>query len=162
MAADSSVQTVVLLHPINYQPLGHQDSQIVQNMANLSFTPPIAIPRPSNLPSNICTISSGVGNFNTNRSSSFAPTECGMDFGSNCQSMPIIGGEFPASALNPIGVNHITVPNVGVQHYPHAPDHVTYSQYHNGSIFSVPKSWPRDKKEDLVVTVYGLVKTLLG
>ena len=54
------------------------------------------------------------------------------------------------------------IPNIGVQNYSHAPDHVTYSQYHNGSIFSVPKSWPQDKKEDLVVTVYGLVKTLLG
>merc|ERR1712110_428499 len=64
------------------------------------------------------------------------------------------------STLNPFGVNY--VPNIGVHQSPHAPDHVTYSQYHNGSIFSVPKSWPTDRKEDLVVTVYGLVKTLLG
>lgn len=160
MASDSSVQTVIL-HPVNYQQLTHPDSQIVANMANLSFTPPIAIPKPSNLSSNICTISSGMSKLNVNGGSS-APTECGIDFMSNCQGTPIIGGEFSASAFNPAGVSHIAVPNIGVQHYLHAPDHVTYSQYHNGSIFSVPKSWPRDEKEDLVVTVYGLVNTLLG
>ena len=153
MAEDSGVQTVIVLQPVNYHPINnhpHHHSQIIQNMTNLSFTPQIAIPRPSNLPSDICTISSGVGNFDAKKGIPAA--------------MPSIGGEYhQVSALtNPVGVNHVTVPNIGVQQYPHAPDHVTYSQYHNGSIFSVPKSWPTDRKEDLVVTVYGLVKTLLG
>ena len=157
MAEDSSVQTVIVLQPVNYHP-HHQE--IIQNMTNLSFAPQVAIPRPSNLPSDICTISSGVGNFE-NKKAFPAKTECSFVY----QSIPSIRGEYhQVSALtNTLGVNHVAaVPNIGVQNYSHAPDHVTYSQYHNGSIFSVPKSWPQDKKEDLVVTVYGLVKTLLG
>ena len=131
-------------------------------MADLSFTPPIAIPKPSNLPSNICTISSGVGNFNIKKDSLSSPAECAIVFGGNYQRIPVIGGNFPTFTSNASGVNYRMVPNIGVQNYPHAPDHVTYSQYHNGSIFSVPKSWPTDRKEDLVITVYSLVKTLLG
>ena len=160
MASASSVQTVIL-HPINYQQLAQADSQIVANMANLSFTPPVAIPQPSNISPNICTISSGISKLNISGGSS-APAECGINFMSNCQGTRVVGGEFSASAFNPAGVSHIAMPGIGVQQYLHAPDHVTYSQYHNGSIFSVPKSWPRDEKDDLVVTVYGLVKTLLG
>ena len=42
-----------------------------------------------------------------------------------------------------------------------APDLVTYSQYVNGSIFSVPR--PKDRgSDDLVVSVYGFVKSFLG
>ena len=149
MAEDSSVQTLIVLQPVNYPILDnhpHHHSQIIQNMTNLSFDPKVAIqPRPSNLPSDICTISSDFGNLRP-----------------DYKSMPSIGGQYaaPPPASNALSVNY--VPNIGVQTYQHAPDHVTYSQYHNGSIFSVPKSWPRDNKEDLVVTVYGLVKTLLG
>ena len=161
MAEDSSVQTVIVLQPVNYHPISNHPHhpEIIQNMTNLSFSPQVAIPRPSNLPSDICTISSGVGNFE-NKKAFPAKTECSFVY----QSIPSIRGEYhQVSALtNPLGVNHVAVPNIGVQNYSHAPDHVTYSQYHNGSIFSVPKSWPQDKKEDLVVTVYGLVKTLLG
>jgi len=147
MAEDSSVQTLIVLQPVTYPILDNQPyhhSHIIQDMTNLSFTPKVAIqPRPSNLPSDICTISSGLGNLRT-------------DF----NSMPSLGGGYSACASNAMATNY--APNVGVQTYQHAPDHVTYSQYHNGSIFSVPKSWPREHKEDLVVTVYGLVKTLLG
>ena len=160
MASDSSVETVIL-HAVNCQQLAHADSQIVANMANFSFTPSVAIPQPSNRSSNICTISSGLNRLNISGGSS-APAESAVDFMSNCQGTRVVGGEFSASAFNPAGVSHIAMPGIGIQQYLHAPDHVTYSQYHNGSIFSVPKSWPRDEKEDLVVTVYGLVKTLLG
>ena len=161
MAEDSSVQTLIVLHPVNYHPINNQPQypEIIQNMSNMSFAPQIAIPRPANLPSDICTISSGVGNFH-NKHAFPAKTESTNVY----QSIPSIHGEHHhVSALsNTLGVNHVAVPNIGVQHYSHAPDHVTYSHYHNGSIFSVPKSWPQHKKEDLVVTVYGLVKTLLG
>ena len=49
---------------------------------------------------------------------------------------------------------------------PCAPDLVTYSHYVNGSILSVPKcqSWPTKgaNGDELVVSVYGFVKSFLG
>ena len=49
---------------------------------------------------------------------------------------------------------------------PCAPDLVTYSHYVNGSILSVPKcqSWPAKgaNGDELVVSVYGFVKSFLG
>merc|ERR1719361_1783010 len=55
------------------------------------FTPPIAIPKPSNLPSDICTISSGIGNFDLNKAPHEMRGECGQ-----------------SSTLNPFGVNYVS------------------------------------------------------
>ena len=140
MSSDVVAQTAVLPPPQYYQPLAnHNQLPMVENVSNLSFAPPMAILQPSNLPSNICTICSGIGNLNIN------------------------GGSLASSASDHSGSElNAMLPNFNMHYQQQAPDNVTYSQYHNGSIFSVPKSWPRDKKDDLVVTVYGLVKSLLG
>lgn len=41
-------------------------------------------------------------------------------------------------------------------------DVMTYSQYVNGSIFSIPKQWSQKSTDDLLVTVYSFIKTYLG
>ena len=41
-------------------------------------------------------------------------------------------------------------------------DIMTYSQYVNGSIFSIPKQWSQQSTDDLLVTVYSFIKTYLG
>ena len=38
-------------------------------------------------------------------------------------------------------------------------DIMTYSQYVNGSIFSIPKSWSQKSTDDMLMTVYSFVKT---
>jgi len=38
-------------------------------------------------------------------------------------------------------------------------DIMTYSQYVNGSIFSIPKCWSQKSTDDLLMTVYSFVKT---
>lgn len=38
-------------------------------------------------------------------------------------------------------------------------DIMTYSQYVNGSIFSIPKSWSQKNTDDMLMTVYSFVKT---
>jgi len=41
-------------------------------------------------------------------------------------------------------------------------DIMTYSQYVNGNIFSIPKQWSQQSTDDLLVTVYSFIKTYLG
>merc|ERR1712050_336582 len=41
-------------------------------------------------------------------------------------------------------------------------DIMTYSQYVNGSIFSLPKSWSQKNTDDMLVTVYSFIKTYIG
>ena len=38
-------------------------------------------------------------------------------------------------------------------------DILTYSQYVNGSIFSIPKGWSQKSTDELLMTVYSFVKT---
>jgi hypothetical protein len=40
-----------------------------------------------------------------------------------------------------------------------ASDIMTYTQYVNGSIFSIPKSWSQKSTDDMLMTVYSFVKT---
>jgi len=50
-------------------------------------------------------------------------------------------------------------------HEPRGPsgtDIMTYSQYVNGSIFTIPKQWSQQSTDDLLVTVYSFIKTYLG
>jgi len=45
---------------------------------------------------------------------------------------------------------------------PNNMDIMTYSQYVNGSIFSIPKSWSQKNTDDMLVTVYSFIKTYIG
>jgi hypothetical protein len=38
-------------------------------------------------------------------------------------------------------------------------DIMTYTQYVNGSIFSIPKSWSQKSTDEMLMTVYSFVKT---
>ena len=38
-------------------------------------------------------------------------------------------------------------------------DILTYSQYVNGSIFSIPQSWSQKSTDEMLMTVYSFVKT---
>ena len=53
-------------------------------------------------------------------------------------------------------------PGVGAGAHLSRQDVMTYSQYVNGSIFSVPKSWQVDHGENLVLSVYTFLKTFIG
>ena len=39
---------------------------------------------------------------------------------------------------------------------------MTYTQYKNGSIFTIPKIWSQQNTDDLLVAVYSFVKTYIG
>jgi len=41
-------------------------------------------------------------------------------------------------------------------------DILTYSQYVNGSIFSIPKCWSQKSTDDMLVTVYSFIKTYIS
>lgn len=41
-------------------------------------------------------------------------------------------------------------------------DIVTYSDYVNGSIFSIPKSWPDQNNDSMLLTVYSFIKTFVS
>jgi len=41
-------------------------------------------------------------------------------------------------------------------------DIITYSQYVNGSVFTIPKIWSQQNTDDLLVAVYSFVKTYIG
>lgn len=41
-------------------------------------------------------------------------------------------------------------------------DIMTYSNYVNGSIFSLPKSWNQKNTDDMLVTVYRFIKAFVG
>jgi len=45
---------------------------------------------------------------------------------------------------------------------PNNMDIMTYSQYVNGSIFSLPKGWSQKNTDDMLVTVYSFIKTYIG
>jgi len=51
-------------------------------------------------------------------------------------------------------------PSVEVTERPN--DIMTYSQYMNGSIFTIPKIWSQQSNDDLLVAVYNFVKTYIG
>ena len=56
-------------------------------------------------------------------------------------------------------------PGPSLNHEPRGPsgsDILTYSQYVNGSIFTIPKQWSQQSTDDLLVTVYSFIKTYLG
>ena len=64
--------------------------------------------------------------------------------------------------------NQPQVPGEVIHHLPEAgrsagegqsSDILTYSQYVNGSIFSIPKGWSQQSTDELLMTVYSFVKT---
>jgi len=52
--------------------------------------------------------------------------------------------------------------NLRIAERPNNMDIMTYSQYVNGSIFSLPKSWSQKNTDDMMVTVYSFIKTYIG
>lgn len=52
--------------------------------------------------------------------------------------------------------------NLRIAERPNNMDIMTYSQYVNGSIFSIPKSWSQKNTDDMLVTVYSFIKTYIG
>jgi len=58
----------------------------------------------------------------------------------------------PSPALNPNEMNRAPMER-------QTSDIMTYSQYVNGSIFSIPKSWSQKSTDDMLMTVYSFVKT---
>lgn len=53
-------------------------------------------------------------------------------------------------------------PSVRAELNQRSDDILTYSQYVNGSVFTIPKIWSQQNTDDLLVAVYSFVKTYIG
>jgi len=75
------------------------------------------------------------------------------------QPVPMFGHQGQEQEPGVVGVGDTMRPLVPMER---SGDVMTYSQYVNGSIFSIPKQWSQKSTDDLLVTVYSFIKTYLG
>ena len=75
------------------------------------------------------------------------------------QPVPMFGHQGQEQEPVVVGVGDTMRPLVPMER---SGDVMTYSQYVNGSIFSIPKQWSQKSTDDLLVTVYSFIKTYLG